>query len=94
MAPFRSTLGNNKNLNFSAEGQVAWTTNGGGQCDFSTNVDIESYDNFHILAKVNSEKLEINKLKIEIGNRATKSGTGKKINFVAQTADKKGFSGR
>ncbi|KAK6621829.1 hypothetical protein RUM44_001636 [Polyplax serrata] len=76
-----------------SEGQVAWTTNGGGQCDFSTNVDIESYDNFHILAKVNSEKLEINKLKIEIGNRATKSGTGKKINFVAQTADKKGFSG-
>lgn len=44
--------------------------------------------------KVNSEKLKINKLKLEAGNRAAKSGTAKKINFAAQTADKKGFSGR
>lgn len=79
---------------FSAEGQVMWTTYGGGQLDFSSNVDIESYDNFHVLVKANSEKLELNKLKLEVGNKAVKSGAAKKINFVAQTADKKGFSGR
>lgn len=76
------------------EAQFVWTLNGGGQLDLSSNVDIESHDNFHVLIKVNSEKLKINKLKLEVGNRATKSGTGKKINFAAQTADKKGFAGR
>lgn len=77
-----------------AEGQIIWARNGGGQVDFNSKIDLESLDNFIINAFVNSEKLNINKLKLELGNRLSKGGAAKRINFSAQTADKKGVSGR
>ena len=67
---------------------------GGGHVDFNTKVDLESLDNFMVTIYVNSAKYDLNKLKLELGNRLTKSGAAKRINFAAQTADKKGFSGR
>lgn len=76
-----------------SEGQIIWARNGGGQVDFNSKIDLESLDNFIINAFVNSEKLNINKLKLELGNRLSKGGAAKRINFSAQTADKKGVSG-
>ncbi|KAL0277818.1 UNVERIFIED_CONTAM: hypothetical protein PYX00_004970 [Menopon gallinae] len=81
------------NRQATSEGLVMWTRNGGGQLEFSSKSDLESFENFYILLKVHSEKLNINNLKFEVANKPSKSGAGKKISILAQTADKPGISG-
>lgn len=71
-----------------------WTRNGGGQLEFSSKSDLESFENFYIFSKVHSEKLNINNFKFEVANKPSKSGAAKKINILAQTADNPGISGR
>jgi len=81
------------NRHYIADGQLVWANNGGGVYDWSVNTDLETLENFQVIVKLNSEKLNLNRLKIELGNRPSKDGQAKKVNFSAQDKTGKLLSG-
>lgn len=58
----------------------------------SGDADLESVDDFHIKLAINSEKLKLDKVKIEVFNKSNKGG--KKIQFEAKSGSKNLLSGR
>ncbi|GLV37036.1 apolipophorin [Carabus blaptoides fortunei] len=59
--------------------------------DASGEANLESIDNFHILINVHSEKLKLEKIRLEALNKPAKGG--KRIQFSAKSGDKNLLSG-
>lgn len=57
----------------------------------SADADLESVDSFHITMHINSEKLKMDKIKLEVFNKPNKNG--KKIQFEAKSGSKNLLSG-
>jgi len=72
------------------EGELQWPYQGGGKLTWAFESKCESIDNFDIKAKIDSEKLKLNKYDLAI---ASKPGEKKQITFSLKSADQNIVSG-
>lgn len=81
-----------KNTNVEYTGEVKIDSINDFSLDASGEATLESVDNFHILINVHSDKLKLEKIKLEAFNKPAKGG--KRIQFSAKSGDKNLLSGR